>query len=249
MITLSKRLQAVADMVSIGNRVADIGCDHGYVSIYLMESGRTPHVIAMDVNAGPIERAKEHIKEHQLIPYIETRLSNGTQNLQPGEADSLICAGMGGRLVIRILSEGIEKISLMKELILQPQSELYLLRRFLPTIGYEIADENMVYEDGKYYPMMRAVPQRKRNTGEPKIDKDTILNRDLEEIYDMFGKILIQKKHSVLQDFLNFQGNKIEKLIHDLTNNDAPTEKQKKRLLELQKEWKMIQDTQVLMGK
>jgi len=232
-------------MVSSGNRVADIGCDHGYVSIYLVESERSPHVIAMDVNAGPLTRAEAHIEEHQLLPYIETRLSNGTRKLQPGEADSLICAGMGGRLVIQILSDGLETILLMKELILQPQSELYLVRRFLPTIGYEIVDENMVYEEGKYYPMMRAVPKNKSEL----LEKDDIVNEELEEIYYTFGKILIQKKHPVLQAFLKFQEEKIKKLIQDLTNNSLQTEKQKNRLLELQKEWKMIQDTQVLMSK
>lgn len=241
-------------MVSLGNRVADIGCDHGYVSIYLVESGKTPRVIAMDVNAGPLERAKVHIEEHQLAPFIEIRLSDGTQKLQTGEADSLICAGMGGRLIIRILTEGMEKITLMKELVLQPQSEIHLVRSFLPTVGYEIVEENMVYEEGKYYPIMRAVP-REKATGQDLVkclpgEKADINNMDgLAEIFHIYGKLLIQENHPVLREYLRYQLEKTDKLIYDLTNNKAHTEKQKIRLSQLQKEREMIQSTRTLMDR
>ncbi len=100
---LSKRLKAVAGLVTEGASVADIGTDHGYVPIWLIQSGRATKVIAMDVNEGPLERARGHIRSKRLENVIFTRKSDGLQALHVGEADTMIAAGMGGGLVIRIL--------------------------------------------------------------------------------------------------------------------------------------------------
>ena len=93
---LSRRLYAVAGLVTPGNRLADVGTDHGYIPIYLMEQGLIPHGIAMDVNAGPLERAREHIREHGLEEKIETRLSDGLREIEAGEADT-VCDSRYGR--------------------------------------------------------------------------------------------------------------------------------------------------------
>ena len=156
-VKLSARLQALANMVSSGNIVCDIGCDHGWVSIYLIQQGIASKVLAMDVRTGPLERAREHIAQYDLEAYIETRLSDGLQKMQVGEATAMVCAGMGGPLMMKILTEGREKAKAMKELILQPQSELAMFRRFLREEGYRIVAEDMVLEDGKFYPMMKVV--------------------------------------------------------------------------------------------
>ena len=103
---LSKRLAAIAGLVTEGAAIADVGTDHGYVPIYLAETGKCERVIAMDVNSGPLERALGHIREHGLEQRIETRLSDGLKGLNAREADTMIAAGMGGGLIIRILSEG-----------------------------------------------------------------------------------------------------------------------------------------------
>lgn len=128
---LSKRLQAIADMVPVGSRVADVGCDHGFLSIYLYEKGISPKVYAMDVREGPLMRAKEHVAEYGYGDYIECRLSDGVKELETGEANVLVCAGMGGRLMAKILGDSLRKVSLMDWLILQPQSDLAYFRRFL----------------------------------------------------------------------------------------------------------------------
>ena len=103
---LSKRLQAVADLVTEGASVADIGTDHGYIPIYLIEHHIAEKVIALDINRGPLERARMHIVGHGLKEKIETRLSDGLEKVLPGEVDTMIAAGMGGGLVIKILMEG-----------------------------------------------------------------------------------------------------------------------------------------------
>ena len=109
------------------------------------------------MNPGPLERAKEHIQQFDLETDIHTRLSDGVQALCPGEADSVLIAGMGGALTVKILEAGEKVLASVKELILQPQSEIDKVRSYLLTHGYVIAGEKMVYEDGKYYPAMRAV--------------------------------------------------------------------------------------------
>ena len=103
---LSKRLQAVADLVSDGRTVADVGTDHGYIPIYLIQSGKCARAIAMDVNKGPLQRAKDHIEEQGLSCQIATRLSDGVQHLEAGEVECIVIAGMGGALTIRILEQG-----------------------------------------------------------------------------------------------------------------------------------------------
>ena len=108
---LSKRLQAVADLVTAGYKVADIGTDHAYIPIFLLETGKTDWAAAMDVNKGPIEKARENIRAYGLEAQIETRLSNGFLALGKGEVQSAVIAGMGGNLVIRILQEGSDETS------------------------------------------------------------------------------------------------------------------------------------------
>ena len=156
-VLLSGRLQAVAAMVTVGSRVCDVGCDHGFVPVYLTTQGISPEVLAMDVKPGPLGAAKQHIAERGLDEIIHTRLSDGLHNYHIGEADSLVCAGMGGRLMMRILSDDKGKTESFRELILQPQSEVEQFRGWLRMQGYCITDENMIEEDGKFYPMMRVV--------------------------------------------------------------------------------------------
>ena len=122
---LSKRLYAVASLVTEGASVADIGTDHGYIPIYLMKEGIASKVIALDINKGPLERARLHIVGNGLKGQIETRLSDGLCKVMPGEVDTMIAAGMGGALVIKILTEGKKVVDSLTACILQPQSEIW----------------------------------------------------------------------------------------------------------------------------
>lgn len=196
-IELSGRLLAAAGMVTKGNVVCDVGCDHGYVPIYLVQNGISPRVIAMDVKEGPLRAAREHINGCLLADYIETRLSDGMEALKTGEADTLICAGMGGRLMKRILDEGGEKTAGMKELILQPQSEVQGMREYLRKMGYRITSENMILEEGKFYPMMKACPPGASGSGcEETQDTEAL------RIEDRYGPLLLRTRHPVLKLFL-----------------------------------------------
>ena len=169
-VRLSERMLAIAQMVSPGMRVCDVGCDHGFVSIYLVASGISPHVIAMDVRKGPLSRADEHIQAYKMENYIETRLSDGLAAYRAGEAQTLIVAGMGGPLMLRILESYPKKTGSFQELILQPQSEIPAFRSTIREMGYEITEEKMVLEEGKYYPMMKVVPTQNRLSPLPELD-------------------------------------------------------------------------------
>ncbi len=199
---LSQRLSSVASMVTAGNCLADVGTDHGYVPIYLYERKIIPHAIAMDVNRGPLERAKLHIAESGMSKAIETRLSDGLAALRAGEADTALIAGMGGPLMIRILSSFPEVTASLKELVLQPQSEIESVRVWLYEQGYEIVEEHMVFEEGKYYPMFRAVknPDAKR----------------LSKLEYRFGRLEVLKEPLVLKDYLTRELKNKREIIHKL---------------------------------
>lgn len=220
-VVLSKRLSALADMVTPGNRVCDVGCDHGFLSIYLVQKRLSPAVVAMDVRSGPLSRAKEHIFEYGLEQYIETRLSDGLEALTIGETQSLVCAGMGGKLMSRILSQGRPLAQSFQELILQPQSELPLFRKFLREEGYRTVEENMIEEEGKFYFLIKAVPSGRTIVCE-------------EPLYDLFGKDLLEKKHPILQRYLEYRLKEAQGLSESLSGRN--TNSAKTRLLELQED-------------
>lgn len=204
-VVLSKRLRAIAGMVTTGSRVCDVGCDHGFVPIWLAEHGISPKVLAMDVRSGPLGTAKEHIAERGLDSCIETRLSDGLHNYNIGEADTLICAGMGGGLMLRILSEEPDKTASFRELILQPQSEIEQFRAGLRQMGYRIVDEIMIEEDGKFYPMMRVKielckpkEESKEKLCKPIVSDDKILCK----LEDRYGPLLLAGKDQILAAYL-----------------------------------------------
>ena len=184
---LSKRLQAVADLVSEGQIVADVGTDHGYIPIYLLETKKCKKAIAMDINKGPLLRAKEHIAEHGLNQKIQVKLSDGVKALSAGECDCVVVAGMGGALAVKIMEEGREVFKSLREFVLQPQSELAKVRQYLWENEYCVIAEDMVLEDGKFYPMMKV----KSGSSNP-----------YTQVELRYGRELLMQKHPILKIFL-----------------------------------------------
>ena len=223
MVKLSNRLLAVASFVTDGNVLADVGTDHGYIPVYLLQTKRIPKAIAMDINAGPLDRAKEHIAMFGLNDYIETRLSDGVAALTPGEVDTVLIAGMGGGLVMHILEEGKEVCQQTKELVLQPQSELERVREYLWSNGYVILEENMVLEDEKFYPMMRVQYCNQ-------VDEESAGNL----LFCRYGKHLLEQKQGVLLEYLKREEKLYGEILASLKKQPV-SEKIKERIEEVEK--------------
>lgn len=209
-MTLSERLSKVADFVTEGYRLADIGTDHGYIPIWLVNEGKIPNALAMDIGEGPLEKAKEHIAMYGLEEKIETRLSDGLDKLNPGEVDSVLIAGMGGALVVRILDKATEVLADVKELVLSPHTEVFLVRHYLLDNGYEITREEMVKDMGKYYTVIKAVH------GDNKEQKELY---DRDENNYIYGLINIREKKPVFLEFLQNERRKCTEVLENLKNS------------------------------
>ena len=210
---------AIANLVDNSKVLADVGCDHAYISINLLENSKAERIIASDLREGPLNIAKDNIKLEGFEERIETRLCAGLCGYEAGEVDTILISGMGGMLVKEILSESIDVVRRADTLILEPQSDLRVVRAYLKDIGFEIIDEDMLNEGGKYYQIIKAVKSKERM----EVCDDIGAMAENE-----FGPILIKKKHPVLLEFLKKRKNHYERLLQNksfltsksATNND-----------------------------
>ena len=157
-LPISKRLLCCASMVQSGARVADIGTDHGYLGIYLLQSGAARHVIACDLRKDPLENARRNAKLFGVDGEMELRFSDGLEKILPDEVDTVVMAGMGGDLIQKILSQCPWRKREGLQFILQPQSAGNVLRRWLCEDGFEIQREEPV-QDGHFLYTVMAIRQ------------------------------------------------------------------------------------------
>jgi tRNA (adenine22-N1)-methyltransferase len=150
------RLAALAAFVSQGARLADIGTDHAFLPINLVQSNIIVSAIAGDVHVGPYKAAKEHVEALGLESKISVRLGNGMAVLSPGEVDIVVIAGMGGQTIIEILNDNPEVTRALTRLILQPMVAASTVRRWLEENGWYLVDECLVQDDGRLYEIVVA---------------------------------------------------------------------------------------------
>lgn len=172
-LPISKRLLCCASMVPPDARVADIGTDHGYLGIHLLQAGISPHVIACDLRKGPLENARRNARQFGAQDAMEFRLSDGLEKIAPEEIDCAVLAGMGGDLIVRILSACSWRAREGLTLVLQPQSAGNVLRRWLYSEGLELLREEPVQDGSFLYTVMRCAPglpraDAGRNTPRPR---------------------------------------------------------------------------------
>lgn len=187
---ISPRLREVASLVPEGVRLADIGGDHALLPIHLLKQGKIVRAVVGEINPGPCRNARERVAEAGLQERIDVRLGDGLSVLEPGEADAVVIAGMGGTLIARILDEGKEKLPGVHRLILQPNIGSGRVREWLLKNGFRITEESIVEDAGILYEVMAAEPGDAagpyRNAGWPL------------EILLEAGPVLCRKKHPLL---------------------------------------------------
>lgn len=152
---ISKRLELVASFVPQGAILLDVGSDHAYLPIELIERGQIESAIAGEVVEGPYQSAVKNVEAHGLKEKIQVRLANGLAAFEEADQVSVITiAGMGGRLIARILEEGLDKLADVERLILQPNNREDDLRIWLQDHGFEIVAESILEESGKFYEIL-----------------------------------------------------------------------------------------------
>ncbi len=214
---MTPRLLCVASFADKGANVADVGTDHAYIPIWLIQQGIAEKAIAMDINHGPIMRAEENIKKFSLESKITTRLSDGLEKLCPGEADTVVIAGMGGMLINEILEKATHLYSSVRRYILQPMTALEETRKYLEKNGFMIEDERLAREEEKFYCVLSVC------RGEMKTER---------EIDYYVGKKLLENKDPLLCGYLNGKIYEYDKAIASLKRSD--TEKTAERLAHFQ---------------
>lgn len=222
---MSARLKLIAGFVTEGYVVADIGTDHGYIPIWLFKAGRVPRGIAMDIGKGPLKRAEENIKLYGYEDKIETRLSDGLKELKENEADSVVIAGMGGSLIVSILEKGKSVLDTVKELILSPHTEIQLVRHYLIENGYDIVKEEMVYDMGKYYTVMKAVHTE---------DKGIKKLYDSDEYNYIYGRLLLKEKSNIFLRYIKNETDKLSVLLENLSKSEGADEKKRQIIKRLE---------------
>ena len=186
-IPVSPRLQACCNFVHPNDRVADIGCDHGYLGIYLLKNGIAQWVIASDINEGPLQSAVRNSEKFGVRDKMTFYLSDGARNI-PRDFDTLVCAGMGGDTMVSILAAAPWLKNEQYRLILQCQSKNAILRRYLSENGWYIRQEQIV-PDGKFlYTVMEVQPGTQLTPGQCYFPPALVKNDHFTAYYDWVVK-------------------------------------------------------------
>ena len=214
MIKLSKRLNKIAELVDFGASVIDVGTDHGYVPNFLCENKISSDIIATDISKNSLEKSIELTRELGNEKFIRNILANG---IVDENRDNIIIAGLGGIQIAEIIANSIEIAKSSKKLILQPMQKTNILRRELNNMGFEIFDEEIIYEDERYFEIIIAKFSNK-------------IDKSLKEEDFYFSKKLIEKKDKTYLSYLEEKKTYLKSIISSFDPNSTRSKKRSEEL-------------------
>lgn len=203
---LSARLKKIAELIPQGSVIADIGTDHAYIPVYCFLNNIATRAIAMDVNEGPLLRAKTSLEKYGFADRAELRLSDGLERLNSGEADVIVIAGMGGLLIMEILEKGKSVINDDTLLILQPMIAPIELREYLYNNGFKIVNEYVEREENKFYNIFCVTKGHETLTDENRI----------------IGKNLSLNSPDNVSDYVEYKTRVCQKIISGINKSEHP---------------------------
>lgn len=218
MIKLSNRLKKIAELVDFGATVIDVGTDHGYVPNFLCEKKISGDIIATDISKNSLEKSIDLTREMGNEKFIRNILANG---IVKENRDNIIIAGLGGIQIAEIIFNSIEISRSAKKLILQPMQKTNILRRELNNMGFEIIDEEIIFEDDRYFEIIIAKFNGKK--------------KSLDELDFYFSKSLINKKDKVYLAYLSERKVELEKILNKINKDNKRSIKRRDELINLLK--------------
>ena len=198
MIKLSKRLLTIANLIDDNSKVADIGCDHGLVSIYLAMNKQNISIIASDINQNALDNAIKNINKYHLEDKIKVCLSNGLDNIND-EIDTIIISGMGGHTIVDILTNNQEKLNTINNIIIQSNNDIEYVRRKIVKLGYYISKEKLILDKNIYYTVMLFTKGKKKYTNKEYYFGPILLKEN--------SKIFIEKNNKEYTKLVNIKNN------------------------------------------
>lgn len=215
MIKLSKRLASIASNIDKEDKVVDIGCDHGYLSIYLKAVNGNKIVIATDINENALNMAKKNINKNSIL--IETRLGNGLDVIKHNEVDTIIISGMGGNTILNILKKN--KLKYIKKIVIQSNTDIPLIRKYINKLGYTIKNEQLIIDKNIYYIIITFTKGKHKYTKK--------------ELY--FGPILLKENNDLFNEKKAIELNKLEEILKKIPSKKIITKYKLKKLIKLYK--------------
>lgn len=215
MIKLSKRLASIASNIDKEDKVVDIGCDHGYLSIYLKAVNGNKIVIATDINENALNMAKKNINKNSIL--IETRLGHGLDVIKHNEVDTIIISGMGGNTILNILKKN--KLKYIKKIVIQSNTDIPLIRKYINKLGYTIKNEQLIIDKNIYYIIITFTKGKHKYTKK--------------ELY--FGPILLKENNDLFNEKKAIELNKLEEILKKIPSKKIITKYKLKKLIKLYK--------------
>ena len=198
MIKLSKRLLTIANLIDDNSKVADIGCDHGLVSIYLAMNKQNTSIIARDSNENALDNAIKNINKYHLEDKIKVCLSNGLDNIND-EIDTIIISGMGGHTIVDILTNNQEKLNTINNIIIQSNNDIEYVRRKIVKLLFYISKEKLILDKNIYYTVILFTKGKKKYTNKEYYFGPILLKEN--------SKIFIERKKKEYTKLVNIKNN------------------------------------------